>query len=379
VILVLSISTSGYAIGISGLVPYNISDAEWEQLELIEEKINIQIVPGRDTRSCYKMTQDYFIRNKGSISCNIQIGIFVTDEYDPSPVPEGLRFFVNGIEYKYTIIPHEVIYLESVVSEEKIRNRTVNRIIIDVNHPPETDMVVRIQYTNTWDNLYGNATIMCKKNPYYDLSKYYTDWSGMPIFAVTIGNYVYGDYNFEHQWIDGIRFFPKTGDGTIKEDYLWNMLINMEIPENELFKIKKTSENAWEVQFTEQFVKQYELAFYFYIAWWGGELGGYCILRGNELELQSAISSMSKISERKLAPYELILLTNKQLRIMRNAFYARHGYIFKDEELRKLFLKYVDYGFNYHENPNFSESMLTEIDRANIATIQRLEAMEFEQ
>jgi hypothetical protein len=379
VALIIFTDASGYAIEISGLVPYEISDTERKQLELVEEKINIQIVPGQNTRSCYEMTQDYTIKNNGNIDCNIQMGIFVTDAYDPSPVPEDLQFFVNGIEYKYTIIPHEAIYRESV-----------NRIIINVNFSIKSEKVVRIQYTNTRDISPGGSKILCKKSPHYDLSKYYTDWNGTPIFSVAIGNYALGDYNFEDQWISGIRLFQKAGKENIEQSEMCYLLMNMSIPENDLFVIKKNNENTWEIQFTEHFTRQYERAFYIFVSTWGGEIDAYCYLWSRmwnwegENILQLALFALiyrddaaSIISERKLAPYELIFLTSKQLRIMKNAFYARHGYIFKDEKLRSLFLEYANYGFKYLENPNFSESMLTEIDRANIATIQRLEAMEY--
>jgi hypothetical protein len=376
--LIIFTSINSYAIGISGLVPYNISDAEWEQLELIEEKIDIKIEPSRNVQGCYKMTQDYLIKNHKSIAYNIQIGIFVTDEYNPSPVPNNIRFFVNGVEYKYAIIPHEIIYIESVANENKIIDRTINCIIIDANFPSESETAVQIQYSNFFDNMYGNATIMCKKNPYYDLSKYYTNWNGIPKFSLKIENYVLNNYGFENAWIGNIRFFQNIANGNIEERFLNDMLLNMNVQENNLFRINKVDANSWDMQFTKNFVEEYELAFYISIKRWGGELGSYCMMYRDELDLQTIRSEVSTISERKLAPYELIFLTNRQLRIMRNAFYARHGYMFNNEDLHNLFLKYTNFGFNYRENPDFSESMLTEIDRENIATIQRLEAMEYE-
>jgi hypothetical protein len=372
--------TSSYAIEISGLTPYGISNIELEQLELLEEKIGIQIVPKKNTRSCYKMTQNYIVKNRGNVGLNMKIGVYVTDAYDLSPVPEDTRFFVDGFEYKHTIVLHESVYRELFDGEGETLVRTINFILIDIVLPPDTEKVIRLQYTNDWDNLQGNSAIMCKKGPYYDLAQYCVDWNSTPKFSVAIENRVMGEYNFEYQWIGNMRFFKKTVGGIVEQAFLLAMLKDMDIPENELFKIKKTSENTWSIYFTTQFVEQYERAFYVTIYRWGeSELGAYCLMYGNELNLQPlGWDGAAKISERKLGPYELIFLTNKQLRIMRNTFYARHGYVFKSEELLMLFSKDVGYGFNYQENPNFSESMLTEIDRANIATIQRLEAMEYE-
>jgi hypothetical protein len=56
---------------------------------------------------------------------------------------------------------------------------------------------------------------------------------------------------------------------------------------------------------------------------------------------------------------------------MRNAFYAQYGYIFDSKDLQNMF---EDVSI-YTPNPDFHEDMLTEIDRANIETIRRLEEL----
>jgi hypothetical protein len=83
------------------------------------------------------------------------------------------------------------------------------------------------------------------------------------------------------------------------------------------------------------------------------------------------------ISRRELAQYEFIFLNNWQLRIMRNAFYARYRYRFRDDTLNEIFygLYINDYYFNANNfyNANFTESMLSPVERRNIQIIQRLE------
>ncbi|MCQ2243790.1 MAG: YARHG domain-containing protein [Bacteroidaceae bacterium] len=57
------------------------------------------------------------------------------------------------------------------------------------------------------------------------------------------------------------------------------------------------------------------------------------------------------------------------LRIWRNAIYARHGYIFKSNDLYSFFRQYSWY------NPRYSnvEKKLSKIERANVAFIKRYE------
>jgi hypothetical protein len=82
------------------------------------------------------------------------------------------------------------------------------------------------------------------------------------------------------------------------------------------------------------------------------------------------------ISKRELRQYELIFLNKNQLRIMRNTFYAIYGYRFNYKTLSEIL-----YDCIYEEipdrwyNPNFSEALLSPIERKNIEIIQNLENM----
>lgn len=68
---------------------------------------------------------------------------------------------------------------------------------------------------------------------------------------------------------------------------------------------------------------------------------------------------------------DFLFMTPNQLKILRNAFYAFHGYNFKSEELRQIFSE-AFYGY-YKINPNFSESDFNEIERKNIELIKEME------
>lgn len=71
----------------------------------------------------------------------------------------------------------------------------------------------------------------------------------------------------------------------------------------------------------------------------------------------------------KLTDEDLKGLDKAQLRLMRNAVYARHGRTFKSEDLQSLWECY-----NWYEkNPNYLDDLLTEVDKYNIELIQKYE------
>jgi hypothetical protein len=391
----------------NGLVHYNTAGFERDQLEIIEEKANIQFISGIYHHNRCKISQEFTIKNREETECVIEIGFFVEDDNIDFPMPIGIQFFVDNAEYKYTVKLHELLRQDDGKLWEKSYKVNgnlvpifVNWAVIEVVFPPNTEKIIQAQYTNNGNpdggsGISGAGRIMYNK--FRDNFSIYTKWNGSPKFSVIIENYSLENNTFERNWISDIIFYKKVTERNNhpETERLCFMLMNMNVPNNDLFSIEKFSQNTWEINFTEKFLDQFERIFDIYSFQWGGELGAYCLSypsqfypnivesRGNVLLLQIFFVyhyniSDSIISGREIAPYELIFLTDKQLRIMRNAFYARHGYIFKDEDLQNLFLEYANDGFNYRENPDFSESMLTEIDRANIATIQRLEAMEYE-
>lgn len=66
----------------------------------------------------------------------------------------------------------------------------------------------------------------------------------------------------------------------------------------------------------------------------------------------------------------LAYLTPEELRLLRNHIYARHGYIFKSEDLKKYFSKYKWYS-PHLEN---IDSQLNSVEKDNIALVQIFES-----
>ena len=79
-------------------------------------------------------------------------------------------------------------------------------------------------------------------------------------------------------------------------------------------------------------------------------------------------TDFSKLNGR-LTDEDLEDLDKVQLRIMRNAVYARHGRMFQSEDLQTLFNECSW----YTKNPEYTDGLLTETDRYNISLIQKYE------
>ena len=77
-------------------------------------------------------------------------------------------------------------------------------------------------------------------------------------------------------------------------------------------------------------------------------------------------------SQRILSNDEINILSKADLRLARNEIYARHGRKFDDQELQNYFNSKSWYRGSI-EPDDFSESFLSEIEKANIDTIKKYE------
>ena len=83
----------------------------------------------------------------------------------------------------------------------------------------------------------------------------------------------------------------------------------------------------------------------------------------------SGAGNYAFVSQRLLSADELYGYSARELKIMRNEIYARHGYIFKTADMRSYFARQPWYVGRYAE----VNSMLSRIEQRNIATIQSVE------
>ena len=82
------------------------------------------------------------------------------------------------------------------------------------------------------------------------------------------------------------------------------------------------------------------------------------------------ISTMYTQLDSKLTEPDLANMSKGLLRLMRNAIYARHGRTFNSYDLQRFFNNKTW----YKPNPNYSDDLLTDIDKYNIELIQKYEA-----
>lgn len=75
------------------------------------------------------------------------------------------------------------------------------------------------------------------------------------------------------------------------------------------------------------------------------------------------------VLERQLSLAQIEGLSRRDLRLLRNTIYARHGRPFKSEVLQMYF---ADKAW-YAENASFKEAMLSEVDKRNIQLVQSME------
>lgn len=79
-------------------------------------------------------------------------------------------------------------------------------------------------------------------------------------------------------------------------------------------------------------------------------------------------------NETEISKLNLFFLNKKQLRLLRNAFYALHGHAFKNPELYEFFLENLE-GYRDLMKQGFNENSFNEIEWKNIALIRELEEM----
>jgi hypothetical protein len=282
--------------------------------------------------------QEYVVFNNGDIPHKADFEFWYQD---PSNIPPEL-FRINGVKVQHKLVPGDVSTHFGCFA------------FIEVVFPAREETKIRV---NDFPTIHGDYNNFISKSS--------------PRFTATIGNWfidrVRPYFEIEEEWINDI-FVNR------RRESLVSMLEQKGSLSNDLFAIRKMDGNTWEIEFTRKFVDTYRPNLTIDIE--NGCWGYY----GSYNPLWRSNRGLVFYSEETITPYQYIFLTNRQLQVVRNAYYARHGYIFRDQSLARMYVKddYFESYFgniNYRENPNFTEAMLTETDRANIAIIQRLEAL----
>ena len=113
-------------------------------------------------------------------------------------------------------------------------------------------------------------------------------------------------------------------------------------------------------------MKYFRILFYLFIATnvWGD--GSYLWGRNNFL---NELNNGTTILENNISYFEIVNLNRDELRILRNAIYAQHGYQFRSTDLTNYFIRFSWYKAEYTN----VDDKLTNIDIHNINLIQNVE------
>ena len=93
----------------------------------------------------------------------------------------------------------------------------------------------------------------------------------------------------------------------------------------------------------------------------------------NDREKEAVYQNLRENIQKPLHVWQLVVLDYPQLRLLRNEIFARHGFIFKSEDLDSYFRT-----FNwYTPNNNYSNSILSKTEKNNIEIIKRIEYLKY--
>ena len=101
---------------------------------------------------------------------------------------------------------------------------------------------------------------------------------------------------------------------------------------------------------------------------WGVELQGMAALTNNYYAQPTDTQILPHSDDSYLSQWELEEMSGVNLMLARNEIYARHGYIFNDQNIQKYFNDQDWYG-GWVASYEFSDSVFNEYERYNISLI----------
>ena len=355
----------------SGLIQYG-DNIDRERLTLLESHQIIQLA-GDFHRFDYQITGTYTIQNNGG-EHRATLGIlFHIDGGTQNLAETGIRFSANGEQVQHTERIDWDKFVMGGASIERIGASTA-WALIDVLFPSNSTVTIQVQYRTRfgagWSWSFVSYNTVSEIGPFANLDY----WRGPTKFIFEVINppNSYGASG----WIESIHFFHATDSR--RDINTRAYLRNLQSLQTDLMSIERVNGNTFRIGFTEEFSSSFHRRFVIYISSsLVGEVGPFLGFTNPWREI--FLSHHVNLSTQEMGPYELIFLTNAQLRIMQNAFFARHGFIFQSADLTDIFTRWVHYGESkfvfYVPNPNFHAGMLTNAERANSAIMQRLEAL----
>ena len=309
-----------YYISGGNIVPAEMNSSN---VEMIDEIINIQLFD-----DYYQVTVDFTFYNNGENE-NLLVGfpyllqreggVTTTSIYD-------FKTWVNG-----ELLEHKKNSIE--ISEQGIFEVIINQAFTkNVFFPSKQTTKTKVEYKAE----YGQAS------PSYKLASYYygsgrTWYNSIGKMTINIINNISKSDNWIYNIEMPISHNYRSATSIQIENYIKWINDNIQI---QLEKIEPDENDTM-------------------VIWLGNPLWDI----GPRIFLPERFHYRNRLLDKKT----LSLLSGSQLRILRNAFYAFHGYNFKDNNLKLFFQNFSNSW--YVINENFNESMFSEIERSNIDSI----------
>jgi hypothetical protein len=289
---------------------------------------------------------DYVIRNEGE-ECVVTIGVvFDIDRDDHDFVPNELKFLVNDTLKEYRI-EYNRLYVPAWTYDECLAT-------IDVTFPHYEEVSINLSYKNNiWD--FSMAEIGIK------FDSHTSNWGSIAPLYLSIEN-----NSNDEVWITNIEMLTSDGSENFyvfsyhqinnKNGYL-NILNypyrGVSPPSAYYLDLVIANEKKINILLDYPVERTINILWHDYDSIWAWK---------------NIVFADSKIYF-----HNLVLFTANQLRIMRNAIYAKYGYIFQDRDLQQLFETVPFSQIRNIVSEVFDDSLITEVDRANIETIRQME------
>lgn len=334
--------------------PFDFETPKIEELALTGEEIKIQ-----DCATTHTLT----IRNNGNaknISCQMTTRPLPNEGLVTlTPFPQDFAVFIDDrpVPFKYSFDGTEIMDIKNPGASYPhygYPHDKVGTVRFSFEMPARSEVTLKLCHSSVFaSNTNGSVSVKC--NIFNNLAK-----------ATSYTLKIYSSNVADNLWLYKISIAQKTGSA--------NDLSESGVK----CRYSAVNENTGLLDCTDFYADIGRIAFYYRAFFdtpdsWNAT---YYISENRHL-----FAADKDLTSHALSPEDLSYLTKRQLRILRNAFYACHGYDFKSEDLKRYFaridtLQHEEAGKRKRfVNPHFSEADFNEIERKNIELIRQMENM----
>lgn len=246
------------------------------------------------------------------------------------PIPLDFKVFINDKNKDFTV------------------NENNNEIFFNITIPSDGKTVVKVSYKNL-----QNAGVNQTGTNFKYLIKLQKNKNNEPIDY----NFVYTSSKNSQAYINNIIIFNNKDNTYPELDYQIKRLFS--------------DNNYWTLNIKNHNFESDNIYIFIGLTYFDLSLDSSDIRIYNYRDTKSIYYKDKNLNHELIESEELFYISNNQLRILRNSFYAIHDYIFNSKDL-DLFYSAFKW---YKKSTNFSESNFNNFERKNIETIKEMESM----